>query len=74
LEATDQLDRLIASRAGSKANLEEELWKSAERLYREEREEARGHAWRTYWTRLAANHREIARGLEERARRLGGPL
>ncbi len=54
--------------------MEEELWKSAERLYREEREEARGHAWRTYWTRLAANHREIARGLEERARRLGGPL
>ncbi len=73
MEATDQLDRLIASRAGSKANLEEELWRSAEREYRAERAEARHHQWRTHLTRLAANHREIARGLEERARRLGGP-
>ncbi len=58
--------------AKAQANAAEEGWRTAERKYRAERAEARHHQWRTHLTRLAANHREIARGLEERARRLGG--
>jgi hypothetical protein len=57
--------------AKAQANAGAELWRSAEREYRAEHGEARGHAWRTYWTRLAANHRRIAEDLERRAERLG---
>ncbi len=71
--ATDQLDTLIERRATTKekANAAEEGWKATARAYNDEHEESRGHAWRTYWKRLAANHREIALDLERRAERLG---
>ncbi len=59
--------------AKAQANAEEAGWKATTRAYNAEHQEARGYAWRTHLTRLAANHREIARGLEERATRLGGP-
>ncbi len=70
----NDINTLIERRSTAKAqaNAEEEGWRSAERKYRAEHQEAKTHQWRTHLTRLAANHREIARGLEERATRLGG--
>ena len=72
MEATDQIDRLIESRARGReeANAEAALERAADRRRHDEYREACRELWAIHLRRLAGNYLAMARDARRRARAL----
>ncbi len=74
MEATDQIDKLIESRAkrtgADEANAIEALWRASERAHAAKQRQENRTAWCDYYRRLAACNLKAARDYRRRARLL----